>query len=446
MSPELALAGGRWAPRCASTSCSAAPISAAASGTCWPRGPRAARAARADRAGDRPDLGGEPRLADPGRRAAVHRLPAGVRGDLGRAARAADPVPARRRAARLGVRVPRLDTTGDAASARLGPVFSIASTIAPVLLGMIVGALVSGRSASQARHRARRLLRARGWRRSRSRSACFALALCAFLAATYLTVEGRDPALREDFRAARAGRGRRGRLRRARGVRCSAGRRAARARGAGRRGPGAGRSMRSRARPRSRRLAALATPALSTGARGRRRADGAHPARLGAGAVSRTSIVPDMTLADAARRPRTLRLLLIALAAGVPCWCPASCCCSACSSGQAAAPPDHPASRAAASCRVLGVLAVGRSQRSDRLRLARDGWWNEPRRRPRRLECVRALLGTPPGGQVVTEHGGADHTWPMATKPTSPSKPFGPPPPGGGSLNTGMSNSAPPAM
>ena len=51
----------------ASTSCSAAPTSAAASGICW----RAARARRAQRAPiaarDRPGVGGEPRLADPGR-------------------------------------------------------------------------------------------------------------------------------------------------------------------------------------------------------------------------------------------------------------------------------------------------------------------------------------------------------------------------------------------
>ena len=45
-----------------------------------------------------------------------------------------------------------------------------------------------------------RLLRRLAGARSRSRSALFALALCALLAATYLTVETREPALREDFR------------------------------------------------------------------------------------------------------------------------------------------------------------------------------------------------------------------------------------------------------
>ena len=42
-------------------------------------GPRARRAARADRRRDRADLGSEPRVADPGRGAAVRVLPGGVR-------------------------------------------------------------------------------------------------------------------------------------------------------------------------------------------------------------------------------------------------------------------------------------------------------------------------------------------------------------------------------
>jgi cytochrome bd ubiquinol oxidase subunit II len=82
---------------------------------------------------------------------------------------------------------------------RLGWVFSVASTIAPVLLGMVVGALVSGR------------IRVSGgivtsgffdtWLAPFPIAiGLFALALCALLAATYLTVEVEDPALREDFR------------------------------------------------------------------------------------------------------------------------------------------------------------------------------------------------------------------------------------------------------
>ena len=97
----------RSASRSASTSSSAAPTSAAACGISWRSGPRAAAAAARHRARDRPDLGGEPRLAHPGRRHPVHRLSAGVRRDLARAARPADAVPGRGRAPRLGVRVPR---------------------------------------------------------------------------------------------------------------------------------------------------------------------------------------------------------------------------------------------------------------------------------------------------------------------------------------------------
>ena len=92
-----------------------------------------------------------------------------------------------------------LDTTGDQWQRRFGLVFSIASTISPVLLGMMVGALVSGR------------IRVEGGIVTSGFFAPwlapfplvvggFTLSLCAFLAATYLTVEVRDPALREDFR------------------------------------------------------------------------------------------------------------------------------------------------------------------------------------------------------------------------------------------------------
>jgi cytochrome d ubiquinol oxidase subunit II len=92
-----------------------------------------------------------------------------------------------------------LDTTGDAGQRRFGLVFSIGSTIAPVLLGTIVGALVSGR------------VRVQGGVVTSGFFSCWlapfpvaigglTLALCAFLAATYLTVEVRNPALQEDFR------------------------------------------------------------------------------------------------------------------------------------------------------------------------------------------------------------------------------------------------------
>jgi cytochrome d ubiquinol oxidase subunit II len=100
-----------------------------------------------------------------------------------------------------------MDTTGDLEQRRFGLVFSIASVISPVLLGTIVGALVSGQvrvengivtSGFFAPWLAPFPLAVGG----------FALALCAFLAATYLTVEvGGDPALREDFRTRALGAG-----------------------------------------------------------------------------------------------------------------------------------------------------------------------------------------------------------------------------------------------
>jgi cytochrome bd ubiquinol oxidase subunit II len=82
---------------------------------------------------------------------------------------------------------------------RLSLVFSMASTIAPVLLGMVVGALVSGRI------RVRDGIVESGffapWLAPFPIAiGALALTLCALLAATYLTVEVEDAALREDFR------------------------------------------------------------------------------------------------------------------------------------------------------------------------------------------------------------------------------------------------------
>ena len=151
-------------------------------------GPRAAAQRGAIEHGDRPGLGGEPRLADPGGRHPVHRLPAGLRRDLDRPARAADAVPDRRRAARLGVRLPRARHVGPPRQQRYGLVFSIASMIAPVLLGMIVGALVSGDIRVQGGIVASGFFAP--WLAPFPLAVgLFALALCALLAATYLTVE-----------------------------------------------------------------------------------------------------------------------------------------------------------------------------------------------------------------------------------------------------------------
>src|SRR6185503_3585445 len=91
--------------------------------------------------------------------------------------------------------------SGEDAQRRWGRLFSVASTVAPILLGMIVGAVVSGniRVAPDG-------VVTTGffgpWLTPFSFAlGAFALALCAFLAATYLTVEldGAQPDLAEDF-------------------------------------------------------------------------------------------------------------------------------------------------------------------------------------------------------------------------------------------------------
>jgi cytochrome bd ubiquinol oxidase subunit II len=93
------------------------------------------------------------------------------------------------------------DATSDPAQRRWGRVFSMASTVAPVLLGMAVGAIVSGRI-----HVRGGLVTSGFFAPWLTPFSCalgvFALALCAFLAATYLTVELEvaDPDLAEDFR------------------------------------------------------------------------------------------------------------------------------------------------------------------------------------------------------------------------------------------------------
>ena len=83
---------------------------------------------------------------------------------------------------------------------RWGSIFSLASLISPLLLGMIVGAIASGRI------RFERGLVAGGfvspWLAPFPIAVgLYALALCAFLAATYLSVEvADDPELQSDFR------------------------------------------------------------------------------------------------------------------------------------------------------------------------------------------------------------------------------------------------------
>jgi cytochrome d ubiquinol oxidase subunit II len=89
----------------------------------------------------------------------------------------------------------------DQAQWRWGSIFSLASLISPLLLGMIVGAIASGRI------RVEHGLVAGGFVRPWLAPfplavGLYALALCAFLAATYLCVEIEDdPELLRDFRA-----------------------------------------------------------------------------------------------------------------------------------------------------------------------------------------------------------------------------------------------------
>ena len=97
------------------------------------------------------------------------------------------------------------DARGGGAQRRWSLLFSSASTIAPVLLGMIVGALASGRIRVSSVGGAPGVVTSgffAPWLTPFSLAVgAFALALCAFLAATYLTVELDDDAeLRDDFR------------------------------------------------------------------------------------------------------------------------------------------------------------------------------------------------------------------------------------------------------
>ena len=191
----------------------------------------------------------------------------------------------------------------------------MASTIAPLLLGMIVGALVSGR------------IRVVGGLVQSGFFAAwlapfplavgvFALALCALLAATYLTVETTDPALRDDFR------------RRALAAGIAVGIAALAAFVLA--GDGAPRVREALAARRwswpfhALTGAAAVTALVALYRRHFRLARAAAAAQtvlilLGwALAQYPYLVVPDITLASAAASPRTQRLLLIVLAAGVP--------------------------------------------------------------------------------------------------------------------------------
>src|SRR6185369_11349503 len=82
---------------------------------------------------------------------------------------------------------------------RWGRIFAVASLVTPVLLGVTLGAIASGKIVTKGGTTKEVFINA--WFAPFPFAVgFFALALFAFLAAVYLTVEARDGQLREDFR------------------------------------------------------------------------------------------------------------------------------------------------------------------------------------------------------------------------------------------------------
>src|ERR1700693_447732 len=82
---------------------------------------------------------------------------------------------------------------------RWGLIFAIASTVAPICLGVVVGAISSGRVLVRDGVSVNGFIAT--WLGTFPLMVgFFALSLFVFLAAVYLTVEAREPALQEDFR------------------------------------------------------------------------------------------------------------------------------------------------------------------------------------------------------------------------------------------------------
>ena len=97
-------------------------------------------------------------------------------------------------------------TGDDRTQRRWGMIFAIASTVTPICLGVVVGAISSGHV------QVRNGVSVNGFLASwlgmfPLMVGFFALSLFVFLAAVYLTVEARDPALQEDFRRKALGSG-----------------------------------------------------------------------------------------------------------------------------------------------------------------------------------------------------------------------------------------------
>jgi cytochrome d ubiquinol oxidase subunit II len=92
------------------------------------------------------------------------------------------------------------DSRRDAVQRRWGAVFSGASVVTPVLLGVCIGAIASGRVGQPAGTSFADVY-VRSWLAPFPFAVgLLTLALVTFLAAVYLTVEADEPALREDFR------------------------------------------------------------------------------------------------------------------------------------------------------------------------------------------------------------------------------------------------------
>ena len=172
------------------------------------RGPRADDAAPGDRPRDRPDLGGEPRLADLLDRDRLLGLPDRLRGRL--------PPPSTSRsrwrcwgssfAARPSSSGPT--RTMSPSPSRVGAaVFAVASTATPVILGMCAGAVASGEIRVVDGH-----FEGSYWSTWLGPFpivvGLLSLATCAYLAAVYLAVETRARGeLEEDFRRRALGAG-----------------------------------------------------------------------------------------------------------------------------------------------------------------------------------------------------------------------------------------------
>jgi cytochrome d ubiquinol oxidase subunit II len=93
------------------------------------------------------------------------------------------------------------DSTDSVVQRQWGRIFAVSSTITPVLLGMCVGALVSGALAIPAEASFVARFITPWWSAFTLTIGGLGLAVFAFLAAVYLTVEVRDAGLAEDFRA-----------------------------------------------------------------------------------------------------------------------------------------------------------------------------------------------------------------------------------------------------